>query len=69
MRGALWKVLMLLAAPFRSDGRQRLGGPCGPAPAVLSTERIKPNFSKLSLIGGLKRMFGIEGLMKSSKGC
>jgi len=31
-------------------------------------EKIKPNFSKLSLIAGLKRMFGMEGLANLVKG-
>src|ERR1700749_108091 len=35
---------------------------------VFTFERIKPDFSKLSLGAGLKRMFGIEGLMNLGKG-
>ncbi|MEI9996516.1 MAG: flagellar biosynthesis protein FlhB [Rhizomicrobium sp.] len=33
-----------------------------------SFEKIKPDFAKLSLIAGLKRMFGPEGLMNLVKG-
>ncbi len=35
---------------------------------VFTFEKIKPNFAKLSLIGGLKRMFGVEGLTTLFKG-
>jgi flagellar biosynthetic protein FlhB len=35
---------------------------------VFTFDRIKPDFSKLSLGAGLKRMFGIEGLMNLGKG-
>ncbi len=35
---------------------------------VLTFERIKPDFSKLSLIGGLKRMFGLDGWINLVKG-
>ncbi len=35
---------------------------------VFTFERIKPDFSKLSLGAGLKRMFGVEGLMNLGKG-
>ena len=31
-------------------------------------EKIKPDFAKLSLIAGLKRMFGLEGIMNLVKG-
>lgn len=33
-----------------------------------TTERIKPNFSKLSPVSGFKRMFGIDGLTTLLKG-
>src|ERR1700710_749858 len=67
-----WHVAMLL------------GGILGPVFAVMvaaaiaghvlqarpgfTPEKLKPDFSKLSLISGLKRMFGIEGLMNLVKG-
>ena len=35
---------------------------------VFTFDRIKPDFSKLSLIGGLKRMFGIDGFTNLLKG-
>lgn len=35
---------------------------------VFSTERIKPDLSKLSPMSGLKRMFGIDGLSNLLKG-
>jgi flagellar biosynthetic protein FlhB len=35
---------------------------------VLTTERLKPSLSKLSLTSGLKRMFGVEGWMTLVKG-
>src|SRR5580658_198894 len=31
-------------------------------------EKLKPDFSKLDLVAGLKRMFGLEGLMNLGKG-
>jgi flagellar biosynthetic protein FlhB len=62
----------------------RLGGILAPIFAVLmisgiaghvlqhrpafSTERLKPDFSKLSLTKGFKRMFGIEGITNLIKG-
>jgi flagellar biosynthetic protein FlhB len=35
---------------------------------VFSASRLAPDFSKLSLISGLKRMFGLEGLTNLGKG-
>lgn len=35
---------------------------------TFSTEKLKPNFSKISPLAGFKRMFGIEGLMTLVKG-
>ncbi|GAA0575670.1 flagellar biosynthesis protein FlhB [Rhizomicrobium electricum] len=35
---------------------------------TLSFERLKPNLSKLSLLSGFKRMFGIDGLTNLLKG-
>ena len=35
---------------------------------VFTFEKIKPNFGKLSLISGLKRMFGVDGLTTLFKG-
>lgn len=35
---------------------------------VFTLERIKPDFSKLSLTAGLKRMFGMDGLANLAKG-
>jgi flagellar biosynthesis protein FlhB len=35
---------------------------------VFSTERLKPDFSKLSLLKGLKRMFGVDGWANLGKG-
>jgi flagellar biosynthesis protein FlhB len=35
---------------------------------VLTLERIKPDFSKLSLTGGIKRMFGLDGWINLVKG-
>ena len=34
----------------------------------LAFDRIKPNFSKLSPVSGLKRMFGMEGIINLGKG-
>ncbi|HEX2592172.1 MAG TPA: flagellar biosynthesis protein FlhB [Rhizomicrobium sp.] len=35
---------------------------------TFSTEKLKPDFSKLSLLKGLKRMFGMEGIANLVKG-
>jgi len=35
---------------------------------VFTTERLKPNFSKLNPLNGLKRMFGFDGVMQLVKG-
>jgi flagellar biosynthetic protein FlhB len=35
---------------------------------IFSGERLKPDFSKLSLLKGLKRMFGIDGIANLVKG-
>ncbi|MEI9990064.1 MAG: flagellar biosynthesis protein FlhB [Rhizomicrobium sp.] len=34
----------------------------------ITLEKIKPDFSKLNIFAGLKRMFGVEGLMNLVKG-
>jgi flagellar biosynthesis protein FlhB len=68
MRGALWQMLILLAAPFAVMGGMGLGGHLIQNRPSISTERIKPSLSKVSLIGGFKRLFGFEGLMNIVKG-
>jgi flagellar biosynthetic protein FlhB len=35
---------------------------------TFSLEKVKPDFSKLNIFAGLKRMFGLEGLMNLVKG-
>ncbi|HEY1706691.1 MAG TPA: flagellar biosynthesis protein FlhB [Rhizomicrobium sp.] len=35
---------------------------------VFTLEKLRPDFSKLSLIGGLKRMFGLDGVSNLVKG-
>ena len=51
--------LMLVAA---------LGGHLVQHRPFLSTEKLKPDLSKLSLVAGFKRMFGLDGIVNLIKG-
>ena len=67
-RGALWHLAMLLGAPLAIIGGMSLGGHLLQNRPVFAPERLKPSLSKLSLVSGFKRMFGLEGLANIAKG-
>jgi len=71
--GAMLKSLVLntaaiLAPFFILMVAAGLGGNLIQHRPVFAWERIKPDFSKLSLASGLKRMFGMDGLSNLAKG-
>jgi flagellar biosynthetic protein FlhB len=45
-----------------------IGGHVLQATPTFTVEKLKPDFSKLNLMAGLKRMFGVEGLINLAKG-
>jgi flagellar biosynthetic protein FlhB len=45
-----------------------IGGHVLQAPPTFTVEKLKPDFSRLNLMAGLKRMFGVEGLINLAKG-
>ncbi len=67
-----WHVAMLLGGilgpVFAVMMAAAIGGHVLQARPGFTPEKLKPDFSKLSLIAGLKRMFGVEGLMNLVKG-
>jgi flagellar biosynthetic protein FlhB len=68
MRGAVWQLLLLLAAPLALICGMGVAAHLVQNRPSISFERLKPNLSKLSLIGGVKRLFGLEGLANILKG-
>ena len=64
----VWKVAAILAPAFALLIAAGLAGHLLQNRPSFSAEKIKPDFSKLSLAKGLKRMFGIEGLTNLVKG-
>jgi flagellar biosynthetic protein FlhB len=67
-RGAIFHLLLLLAAPLALIMGMGLGSHILQARPVFTADRLKPDLSKLSLVKGLQRMFGIEGLANMGKG-
>jgi flagellar biosynthetic protein FlhB len=67
-RGVLWHLLMLLVAPLALIAGMSLAGHLMQNRPAFAIDRLKPDFAKLSLISGFKRMFGFEGLMNMAKG-
>lgn len=67
-----WHVAMtlggILGPVFAAMMAAAIGGHVLQARPSFTLEKIKPDFAKLSLIAGLKRMFGLEGLMNLVKG-
>jgi flagellar biosynthetic protein FlhB len=67
-----WHVAMLLGGilgpVFAVMMAAAIGGHVIQARPGFTPEKLKPDFSKLSLLSGLKRMFGVEGLMNLVKG-
>ncbi len=68
MGSILWHVATILGPFFALMVAAGLGGNLIQHRPVFTFDRIKPDFSKLSLGSGLKRMFGIEGLSNLAKG-
>jgi flagellar biosynthetic protein FlhB len=67
-RGAVFHLLMLLAAPLALIMGMGLGGHLLQARPVFTAERLKPDLAKLSLVKGFQRMFGVDGLANMGKG-
>ncbi|HWA90541.1 MAG TPA: flagellar biosynthesis protein FlhB [Rhizomicrobium sp.] len=67
-RSLLFKLAGILAPFFILMVGAGLGGNLIQHRPILTFERIKPDLSKLSLLSGLKRMFGIDGLSNLAKG-
>src|SRR6266481_3395173 len=67
-----WHLMMTLAGilgpVFAVMMAAAIGGHVLQARPSFTLEKIKPDFAKLSLFAGLKRMFGLEGLMNLVKG-
>lgn len=66
--GSVWRlggILMPIFAVLMISG---IAGHVLQHRPAFSTERLKPDLSKLSLTKGFKRMFGIEGIMNLVKG-
>lgn len=68
MQGILMHLATILGPFFALMVVAGLGGNLIQHRPVFTFERIKPDLSKLSLVSGLKRMFGVEGLMNLAKG-
>ena len=68
MGSILWHVAMILGPFFALMVAAGLGGNLIQHRPVFTFDRIKPDFSKLSLGSGLKRMFGVDGLSNLAKG-
>ena len=67
-RTLVTKVAAVLAPFFILMMAFGLGGNLIQHRPVFTFERIKPDLSKLSLTKGLKRMFGVEGVLNLGKG-
>src|SRR5580698_10321458 len=68
MRATLLHLMAILGPFFVLMVMAGLGGNLIQSRPVFTFERIKPDLSKLSLTGGLKRMFGMEGISNLVKG-
>ena len=68
LASTLLHVGLLLAPVFALIAAMAVAGHVLQSGIVFSAERLKPDFSKLSLLSGFKRMFGIEGLSNLLKG-
>ena len=67
-RLTLWQMGLALAPFLAVMMAAGLLGHVVQSRPSFTAEKIKPDFSKLSLISGLKRMFGLEGWMNLVKG-
>ena len=68
MGSLLWKLAAILGPFFGLLVFFGIGGNLIQHRPVFTFDRIKPDLSKLSLIGGFKRMFGFDGLSNLAKG-
>jgi flagellar biosynthetic protein FlhB len=68
MGSILWRMTTILGPFFALLVAAGLGGNLIQHRPVFTFDRIKPDFSKLSLGSGLKRMFGVDGLSNLAKG-
>ncbi len=67
-RHTLTMLAGLLAPVFAVMMAAAIGGNVLQSRPSISFDKIKPDFAKLSLLSGLKRMFGIDGLSNLVKG-
>lgn len=68
LHGVLWTSAGLLAPVFAILIAAGLAGHLLQHRPVFSGEKLKPDFSKLSLLKGFKRMFGLDGWSNLGKG-
>jgi flagellar biosynthetic protein FlhB len=66
--GIVFSLFALLAPVFGLIAAMGLAGHVLQARPSIALDRIKPSFGKLSLLKGLKRMFGLDGLTNLGKG-
>lgn len=67
-RHVLWSLFLILGPPLGLIMAAGLGANLLQHGPVFSAEKIKPDITKLSLISGFKRMFGMEGLANLVRG-
>lgn len=68
LRNVGGSLVLLLGPIFGLLVAMALGGHVVQHRPVFSTESLKPKFSKISPLAGLKRMFGIDGISNLVKG-
>ncbi len=68
MHSILWRVAAILGPFFALVMAAGVGGNLIQHRPVFTLDRLKPDFSKLSLTAGLKRMFGMDGISNLLKG-
>jgi flagellar biosynthetic protein FlhB len=68
MHGMLWQLAIVLGPFFAVMMGAGLAGNLIQHRPVFTFEKIKPDFAKLSLTAGLKRMFGMDGVSNLLKG-
>jgi flagellar biosynthetic protein FlhB len=68
LQGLLYHLAIVLAPFFAVLVAAALGGHLVQARPVFALDKIMPDFSKVSPLAGLKRMFGIEGWINLLKG-
>jgi flagellar biosynthetic protein FlhB len=67
-RSVVWTLALILAPALALLMGSGLAGQLLQHRPVFSAEKLKPDLSKLSLLKGLKRMFGLDGWMNLLKG-